>query len=379
MSEYQYYEFVALDGPISDQGLHLARSCSSRAEVSRLRWRNTYNYGQFGGSVEALLRHYDAHFYIANWGSVRFGLAFPENALELERVRPYLQGEETEHASLTLQKTKGRSILWWDRHDEMGFGFVEGEGALDALAWIRQSLLQGDDRALFLGWLACYNPDEWQDPRDSAVTVPPVPPGLAALTPALEKLIEFFPVDADALSAAQALSPQGEAARIPLEVALDKLSATETKALLGRVAAGDGARVLSELNRLTVPSGGLRDETSLSCIAFAKQVLAARAARMAREDEAKAEKQRRDAATRKQRLEALLARADAIWSGLDALMDKRVAAAYDLVMKQVRDLRDAYRQGGQDAVFNAKLAAFREKYHRRFAMMQRLEGLAKAL
>lgn len=75
MSEYQYYEFVALDGPISDAGLQYAEGCSSRADVSRVHWRNEYNFGDFSGSAERLLQHYDAHFYIANWGTVRFALA----------------------------------------------------------------------------------------------------------------------------------------------------------------------------------------------------------------------------------------------------------------------------------------------------------------
>jgi hypothetical protein len=45
VSEYQYYDFVAVDRPISDEGLRYARGCSSRAEVSRVRWQNTYNFG----------------------------------------------------------------------------------------------------------------------------------------------------------------------------------------------------------------------------------------------------------------------------------------------------------------------------------------------
>jgi len=67
MSEYQYYEFAASDGPISDEGLRYARGCSSRANVSRVRWQNTYTFGDFHGSVDTLLKYYDAHFYIANW------------------------------------------------------------------------------------------------------------------------------------------------------------------------------------------------------------------------------------------------------------------------------------------------------------------------
>src|SRR6267154_507450 len=49
MSEYQYYEFAAIEGPISDEGLRYARGCSSRANVSRVRWQNTYIFGDANG------------------------------------------------------------------------------------------------------------------------------------------------------------------------------------------------------------------------------------------------------------------------------------------------------------------------------------------
>lgn len=64
MGEYQYYGFMAIDGPISDEGLRYAQGCSSRANVSRVRWQNTYHFGSFPGSVDTLLKYYDAHFYI---------------------------------------------------------------------------------------------------------------------------------------------------------------------------------------------------------------------------------------------------------------------------------------------------------------------------
>src|SRR5512141_803713 len=78
MSEYPYYEVAAIDGPISGEGFRYSRACSSRANVSRVRWQNTYDFGDFHGSVDTLLKYYDAHFYIANWGTVRLGLAFPQ-------------------------------------------------------------------------------------------------------------------------------------------------------------------------------------------------------------------------------------------------------------------------------------------------------------
>ena len=108
MSEYQYYEFAAIDGPISDEGLRYARGCSSRANVSRVRWQNTYTFGDFHGSVDTLLKHYDVHFYIANWGTVRLGLAFPKGAITPEVIRPFLRGGERYEDTLTVKEIGNR-------------------------------------------------------------------------------------------------------------------------------------------------------------------------------------------------------------------------------------------------------------------------------
>ena len=58
MSEYQYYEFAAIDGPISDEGLRYAQGCSNRANVSRVRWQNTYNFGDFQQKLTGFRRRY---------------------------------------------------------------------------------------------------------------------------------------------------------------------------------------------------------------------------------------------------------------------------------------------------------------------------------
>jgi hypothetical protein len=117
VSEYQYYEFLAVDGPISDEGLRYARACSSRAQVSRVRWHNVYHFGDFHGKAETLLNHYDAHFHIANWGTVRLGLAFPEGSLAQDAIQPYLRGGERYEKTLALQKIGKRWIVWWERND----------------------------------------------------------------------------------------------------------------------------------------------------------------------------------------------------------------------------------------------------------------------
>ena len=188
MSEYQYYEFAAIDGPISDEGLRYARGCSSRANVSRVRWQNTYTFGDFHGSVDTLLKYYDAHFYIANWGTVRLGLAFPKGAIAPEAIQPYLRRGERYEDTLTVKEVGNRCIVSWERNEEGGWGWTEGEGLIDQLIAVREELMRGDYRALFLGWLADFNPDEWRDPEDGAVVIPPIPAELDHLSPALAAL-----------------------------------------------------------------------------------------------------------------------------------------------------------------------------------------------
>ena len=275
MSEYQYYEFAAIDGPISDEGLRYARGCSSRANVSRVRWQNTYSFGDFHGSVDTLLKYYDAHFYIANWGTVRLGLAFPKGTIAREAIQPYLRGGEQYEDTLTVKEIGNRCIVWWEHNEEEGGSWTEGEGLIDTLIGVREELLRGDYRALFLGWLADFDPEEWQDPGDGAVLVPPVPAGLDRLSPALVALTKHFPVDRDALAVAAGRSQALASDRIPLAAVLEGLSVPEMRALLARVAEGGGVGVMTELNRLTYPRVDTPAGQAMRCIDFAAQAIAA--------------------------------------------------------------------------------------------------------
>jgi hypothetical protein len=375
MSEYQYYEFVAIDGPISEEGLRYARGCSSRAEVSRHRWQNTYNFGSFHGSVDTLLKYYDAHFYTANWGTVRLGLAFPDGCLTPEAIQPYLRGGKRYEETLTASAVGNRRIVWWERNEEGGWGWAEGAGLIDQLIGIREELMRGDYRALFLGWLADFDPDEWRDAKDSGVLVPPIPAGLDHLSPALAALIAKFPVDCDALLVAAGKSEGATPERIPIAKVLEGLPAPEMRALLERVAAGDGPRVTAELNRMACPHAEAPDGQAMSCTEFAARTIEVREARRKREATVAAEKERREKEARKRHLAAVMQRADTIWAGLDPLMEQKVASAYEQVAAQLKELYDAHEQASETARFQSKLAAFRDRYARRPAMLRRIETL----
>src|SRR5437879_1060799 len=273
MSEYQYYEFAAIDGPISDEGLRYARSCSSRANVSRVRWQNTYTVGDFHGSVDTLLKYYDAHFYIANWGTVRLGLAFPKGAIAPEVTEPYLRGGERYEDTLTVKEIGNRCIVWWERNEEGEGEWTEGEGFVAELIGIREELMRGDYRALFLGWMADFDPDEWRGAEDGAVVMPPIPAGLDQLSPALAALIKHIPVDPDALAVAAGLSQASTPDRLPIAAVLESLSVSEMRALLARVAEGGGSGVTAELNRLPYRRVQIATGQAMICTEFAAKII----------------------------------------------------------------------------------------------------------
>jgi len=50
MSEYQYYEFRAVDKPLTSDQKEEPRKYSSRAEITPNSFKNEYNYGSFKGS-----------------------------------------------------------------------------------------------------------------------------------------------------------------------------------------------------------------------------------------------------------------------------------------------------------------------------------------
>jgi hypothetical protein len=372
MSEYQYFEFTAIDGPISDEGLRYARGCSSRANVSRVRWQNTYTFGDFHGSVDTLLKYYDAHFYIANWGTVRLGLALPKGSIDPEVIQPYLRKGQRHEETLTVRHVGNRCIVWWERDEEDGWGWTEGEGLIDQLIGVREELLRGDYRALFLGWLTDFNPDEWRNPEDGAVIMPPIPASLDNLSPALAALIQHFPVDPDALAAA-GLSQASKPERIPIASVLERFSVAELRALLARVAEGGGSGVMTELNRLTIPRVQIPASQATRCMDFAARIIKTRESRQKKEAKAAAARQQREADLRKQHLASIMQRADVLWSELNRLMDQRIASAYDLAAAQLQELRDAYTQAGDIGGFQQKLNAFRLRYSNRPAMLRRIE------
>jgi hypothetical protein len=151
MSEYQYYEFLALDRPLTDDEYDQVQALSTRAEITRTRFVNEYQWGDFRGNPSALMDlYYDAHMYFANWGTRILMLRLPLSWLDLDTAAEYCFDE-----TFNARRSGSNIVLEFQSEDESGDdrGY-EIPGSLALFARLRNELSAGDLRPLYLAWLA---------------------------------------------------------------------------------------------------------------------------------------------------------------------------------------------------------------------------------
>ena len=56
MSEYQYYEFLAIDRPLSEDEIGALRALSTRATITPVSFTNEYNWGDLKGDPQKLVQ-----------------------------------------------------------------------------------------------------------------------------------------------------------------------------------------------------------------------------------------------------------------------------------------------------------------------------------
>jgi len=90
MSEYQYYEFHAIDRPLSEKEQAEVGSYSSRSEVTPTRAVFTYNYSDFRGDpLKILQKHFDAMLYLTNWGTKQLVFRLPRSLVDVKALAAY--------------------------------------------------------------------------------------------------------------------------------------------------------------------------------------------------------------------------------------------------------------------------------------------------
>lgn len=100
-------------------------------------------------------RYYDAHLYLANWGTRRILLRLPRGLLDLDVVGDYCVDER-----VTAWTTSEFLLLDLTSEDESGDVDPDAGAPMSALIGVRTELAAGDLRPLYLAWLAGHGTAE---------------------------------------------------------------------------------------------------------------------------------------------------------------------------------------------------------------------------
>jgi hypothetical protein len=368
MSEYQYYEFRAVDRPLTDQEQAELRELSTRAEISAYHFSNVYHFGHFKGSPDKMVeRYFDAHLYVTNWGVRQLVLRLPSRLFSAQRARLYLAGR-----CLSLQE-KGDKVVLSFMTEEAWSDYVQGEGWLASLLPLRNELLSGDTRALYLGWLACAAHGQLSADDEE----PPVPMGLRSLSAALVALTDFLLIPPELLEVAARASPAAEipGTRAELETWVHTLPAPQKDALLLRLIDRAGPSLSPEvLQRVQAAQGQDTSKTAAPRRMVGELLRAGAELQQHR----KRQEQERQAAAREKELNALAARGSAAWEQVEQLFATRRSTDHAAGVRLLVDLRDVARRQGTEAEFIHRLSQLRERNAKRAGLISRMdkEGLS---
>lgn len=272
--------------------------------------------------------------------------------------------------AIAITKTSDYIILDIQINEEEGIrGWVEGEGWLPRLLPLRDDLLCGDLRLLYLVWLRSA-PYLVGHALDDDPVEPPIPPNLGQLSDPLQAFIELVELDPDwVVAAAQASSRQQATSEPPLENWLSALSADEQQEFLLKLVRREPPVDLQLIQRLKELAGATQSVPQSASGQRSLSELGAIATSLRKNREQK----ERNAARKKriQELEALAPRAAQTWERVVELIALKQAKPYDEATALLQNLRDLAEHQGQLPEFTQRFERLKSDYPNRPALITR--------
>jgi hypothetical protein len=377
MSEYQYYEFQAIDNPLSAADRDELRALSTRARITATSFTNSYEWGDFKGDPAKLMeKWFDLHLYLANWGTRRLMIRWPARMVD----RPLLAACLRKVDTAKLRSVGKNLILDICVEEVESEDWDDGAGWLAALAPLRTDVLGGDLRLFYLLWLSAVEADIFQPDQPEPM------PGIGPMTGALEAFADFLGIDADLVAAAAERSaglqtetpPSLDTVRPIVEAMRDE----EKNHLLLRLFQGDQS-VMTELRARvaqrakSAPRGQpVQMRTVGELRARADAIRQAR--KMAQAEKAAAEQRMREAEaerSRRLRLNAIIRRGESVWREIETEIERRNAAGYDKAAGLLRDLKAISEEKGLSVDFIRRVEKMRDRHARKERFIERLAKL----
>jgi hypothetical protein len=374
VSEYQYYDFKAIDHALTKTEMAALRAISTRAVITTTSFTNHYEWGDLKADPLKLLeKYFDAFVYVANWGTREFHLRLPQELVAFEQLKSILPGK-----SAHVRSAGKFVIVSFESEVESDDEWDDGTGWMGSLVSLRSDLLRGDLRCLYLGWLMCAQDEEFsQDALE-----PPVPAGLRELSAPLDSLIEFLGIDEDIVEvAATASAPLKEGpSRKELATWVRGLPANEKDDLLIDFLSESSERCRLELlqrfqrENAVAANHGVIERRTVKDLLTASRV---RADERARQLSAKrvadaVRKKAKDEADRVVYLEGLAKREKAVWKQVEAYIRQRQPKDYERAVILLMDLHDLAVRQEDETGFQLTMEELRKTHAAKGAFLRRL-------
>jgi hypothetical protein len=374
VSEYQYYDFKAIDHALTKTEMAALRAISTRAVITSTSFTNHYEWGDLKADPLKLLeKYFDAFVYVTNWGTRKFHLRLPQGKVDFKYLKSILPG-----TSSHLRNAGQFVIVSFQSEVEPDDDWDDGTGWMGSLVSLRSDLLRGDLRSLYLGWLMFVQDDE----LPGNTMEPPVPAGLRELSAPLDSLIEFLGIDEDLVEVAASSSAPMKAGPLRKELAawVRGLPAKEKDDLLIDFLSESSERCRLELlqrfrrQNAVAPNHGAIERRTVKDLLTASRVRADERARQlsAKRAADAARKKAKDEADRAVYLESLAKREKVVWKQVEAYIEKRQPKDYERAVILLVDLHDLAVRQEDETGFQLTMEEFRKTHAAKGAFLRRL-------
>ena len=370
MSEFQYYEFRAIDKPLSAEARKEISSWSSRTTSSSTGATFTYSYSDFPkDELTVVEQYFDAMFYTANWGTKRLIFKFPPDLVDVRQMGQYsVEG-------LEVLKKPNAILLDITINDEDGGGWIEEEEHLSLLITLREDIMAGDYRCLYLIWLKVSVEDvmnEWSDIVDPDSEEPAVPVGLQSLSGVLAEFAQIFDITEDMIAVAAERSSHSSDKDEDYTQEIAKLSDDEKADFLKRFLKNEPLLSNTLKNRLISMAGrktrdAQQKRRTVEELARSVQTLENRRRKMHREAQERAQQEKIDALARKE---------SQLWQEVDNLIGEKNTRSYKEAIRILQDLKSLAIAQGRYPAFCQRIETIKQN-NSRLSSFKRSLDLAK--
>lgn len=367
MSEFQYYEFYAVDKPLSKEDIATVNTFSSRSHATSRKAAFEYSYGNFPkNEKEVLKKYFDMMVYVSNFGYYRWMIKFPIQAVSFDQLKAFhLNVSEGYTNEITISKDDNHVLLTIEYSEEEPPGWIEAAHLMNRLLPIRDQIMAGDYRSLYLIWVHMV----FENKADHIEDWPCVINNLTDLDDSHDCLVDLLRIDQDMISALQSYSSvKMEPTTQELKRQIEKLTLQEKDTFLMEMLDNTSASALKLKKRLLELSDSNeseKPEVFLDLETLEIEVEKQKELRLNHEKRMKEQ-------AWIQKMQKIGKDQDFLWQCIEKSASLKLARGYEEAASDLKDLKDFHVFKGKESSFDEKFKSVLDRHGKSVAFRRRL-------